>query len=113
MSTQLGKIPHIIGICLQLDHVENFTKLGVSVRKQKQCKYPKSLYTLYDEILVNAVSKVYLHKLQRKYSLRTVLQQVLFGRSITLNLLDLYEVIHRAWPRHINLHSFPLKVRVG
>ena len=29
---------------------------------------PKLLYTLYDEVHVNTVSKVYLHKLQRKYS---------------------------------------------
>ena len=35
MSTQLSKIKHIIAICLQLDHVENFTKLGVSVRKKQ------------------------------------------------------------------------------
>ena len=53
--------------------------------------------------------KVYLHKLQRKHKLRTVLRQVLFGQSITLNLLDLYGVIHGAWPRHhINLLSFLL-----
>ena len=53
--------------CGLLDLVENFTKLGVSVRKNSLLTFsiPKSLHKLYGEIHVNPVSKVNLHKLQK------------------------------------------------